>query len=149
MKRLRHQCSKHRAFTFLIVAIVMAAPRAQAAASAAEQLLLRLHAQLGQIRSTPSLGSAPLQRPQLTPLLGARRSELARSLGAPDWCRPPSDDACSHSRHWTYFFYRWQPSSRAASEGITEVTMPTAGWAVEVDFTGQSLVAAASWVQQR
>jgi hypothetical protein len=142
---------KCRAFTFLIVAFVVAVPP-QAAAIAADQVkefLLSLHAQLERVRSTAAPQATDLQRPELTDLVGLQRSQLARMLGAPDWCRPPSDNGCSDSRHWAYFFYRWQPSSHAAADGMTEVTMPLGGWAVEVDFSNQGLVTAASWVQQR
>jgi len=143
---------KYRAFILLIGTLVVAVPRLQVAASAADQgeeLLVRLHAELEGVRWTAASESAGVQRPELTPLMGLQRSQLARTLGAPDWCRPPSDSACSDSRHWAYFFYGSQPSARPAGDGMIEVTIPMGGWAVEVDFSNQSLVTAASWMQQR
>ena len=143
---------KYRVFTFLSVTFVLAVPWLHAATEAmppGEALLNHLHAELEHIRAPVTSESAGLQRPVLTPLVGLPRSQLAERLGAPDWCRPPSDNACRDSRHWAYFFYHWQPSSHAAAGGEAEVTIPTGGWAVEVDFSSQGVVTAASWVQER
>jgi hypothetical protein len=112
-------------------------------------VLQRLRTELVHIRTTAAIESSGLQRPDLTPLVGLRRTQIAGTLGAPDFCRPPSDNACGDSMHWAYFFYRSQPTSRAVPGGMTEVMIPMGGWAVEVDFSDQGVVTAASWVQQR
>lgn len=112
-----------------------------------QELLKQLHAQHDQMQSNPK--GPPLRRPDLTPLVGLDRTQLGSALGAPDYCDPPNEHECSLSAHWAYFFYPWQPSSHALSAGITEVTIPIGGWAVEVNFSKEGAVIAASWVEQR
>jgi hypothetical protein len=108
------------------------------------QELLKQHDQLQSNRR-----STPLRRPDLTPLVGLDRTQLASALGAPDYCDPPNEHQCRLSAHWAYFFYPWQPSSHEASPGMTEVRIPMGGWAVEINFSKEGVAMAASWVEQR
>jgi hypothetical protein len=112
-----------------------------------QELLKRLHAQHDQMQSNRR--STPLRRPDLTPLVGLDRTQLASTLGAPDYCDLPNEHECRLSLHWAYFFYPWQPSAHQTSAGITEVRIPMGGWAVEVNFSKEGAVIAASWVEQR
>lgn len=138
-----------------VVALLVAASLQPASAGKAEpgrELLQRLHVQLEQIHSS-SMQRTPLnpQRPDLTPLGGVHRSQLASILGPPDFCATPDTDVCNQSRRWSYFFYRSQPPiSRIVSPTTVEVMVPAGGgWAMEVTFSKQGVVEAASWVPQR
>jgi hypothetical protein len=106
-----------------------------------------LHAQHEQSQS--NRGSTTLRRPDLMPLVGLDRTQLASAIGAPDYCDPPNEHECRLSAHWAYFFYPWQPSAHQTSPGMMEVRIPMGGWAVEVNLSKDGAVTAASWVEQR
>ncbi len=110
-------------------------------------VLAQLRAQLDQVRSMPAQKPASLTRPDLAALVGLQRNQLTPTLGAPDYCDPPSEDGCSHSMHWAYFFYHWEPSARETS-GTVEIAIPRQGWAVEIRFSESGAVNSATWVRQ-
>lgn len=140
---------------FFIAALISISSLQVTLAAAADQrlsLLRQLHAQLKQIHtSSAQKPEGDLRRSDLTPLIGAHRQQLTSILGKPDFCVMPASEICSQSKHWAYFFYRFKPwSVQAISPGTVAVTInPGWGsWAVEVDFSKQGIVDAASWVKQ-
>jgi hypothetical protein len=114
-----------------------------------QQLLGQLHAERDEIRSNPRSSTVEPTRPDLSPLIGLDRDQLASGLGAPDFCVPPSEHTCRLSPHWAYFFYRWEPSAREASSGMMEVRIPLRGWAVELDLSKDGVVNRAAWAKQQ
>jgi hypothetical protein len=84
----------------------------------------------------------------LASLVGLHRNQLVSNLGQPDYCDPPSDEACTHSMHWAYFFYHWKPTARETSSGTVEVATSLQGWAVEIRFTRSGTVSSAAWTWQ-
>jgi len=136
----------------LVITLLGTLPLQATAAEAIQrpqELLNRLHAAHDEIRSNPQSSTGQLTRPDLTPLIGLDRDQLASGLGMPDFCAPPSEHGCTLATRWTYFFYRWEPSAREASPGMTEVQVPMRGWAVEVNFSKDGVVHKAAWVNER
>jgi len=110
----------------------------------APAVLAQLHTQLDQIRSKSEHKLPGLQRPDLSSLIGLHRNQLSSALGAPNYCDPPNDDGCSHSTHWAYFFYHWEPTAREKS-GMAEIAIPLQGWAIEIRFTESGAIESADW----
>lgn len=112
-------------------------------------LLDRLRAQRQIVMRDPSRAPTSKPRTDLTPILGMNRNQLVQSLGAPDYCAPPSDAGCGRSPHLAYFFFPHEtaPATQLAG-GITEITVSAGGgWALELSLTRDSVVKA-SWVKQ-
>jgi len=141
---------------FLAATLISAVPLHVALAAGADQslgLLNQLHAQLERIHGTSAQTSpGEIQRPDLAPLIGADRRQLALVLGKPDFCATPETETCDRSTRWTYFFYHFQPPSvRTTLPGTVEVKISPGwgGWAVELRFSKNGVVDTASWVRQK
>jgi len=85
---------------------------------------------------------APAKEPaiDLSPLIGVARKDIFGALGTPDFCVTPDTSDCDRSPHVVYFFYKFQPSSKALPNGVTEITMAAGGgWALELNLIGNSV----------
>jgi hypothetical protein len=139
----------------LAATLISAVPLQMALAAGADQslsLLKQLHVQLEKIHaSSAQTPKGDIQRPDLAPLIGVDRRQLALVLGKPDFCATPETEICDRSTRWTYFFYLFQsPSVRTTLPGTVEVKISPGwgGWGVEVGFSKNGVVDTASWVKQ-
>jgi hypothetical protein len=140
---------------FLAATLISAVPLQVALAAGADQslsLLKQLHAQLEKTHwSSAQTPRGDTPRPDLAPLIGVDRRQLALGFGKPDFCATPGTEICDRSTRWSYFFYPFQsPSVRTALPGTVEVKISPGwgGWAVEVGFSKNGVVDVASWVKQ-
>jgi hypothetical protein len=139
-------------FAATLISAVLLQVALAAGADQSLSLLNQLHAQLEKIHETSAQTTkGDIQRPDLAPLIGVDRRQLALVLGKPDFCATPETETCDRSTRWAYLFYPFQPPTvRTTSPGTVEVKIsPGWGrWAVEVDFSKNGVVDAASWVKQ-
>jgi hypothetical protein len=112
-----------------------------------ESLLDTLKTQLTAIRAGERTAGPAISRPDLSPLIGARRSDVSAALGIPDFCRGSPSNKCADARKWDFFYFKHPP--KALNNGNTvEIQLTLGGWALVFDFDSANEVSEANWVRQ-
>ena len=134
----------------LVCLLMIASGHSMASPPHARNALLdALGSQLITIRASVRVADPSIPRPGLTPLIGARRSDISASLGAPDFCGGAPADKCIDVRKWEFFYFKAPP--RISNHGATAAIEVTGGggWSLVLGFDAGGVVNKAQWVRQQ